>query len=134
MQTTERNMMLQLKYAEYFFMTFYEPVHIFHHQLMWKVHIGWVMMGLGCPVVGLTIMNWTNPMRLVFLSSLFCTSDEDCPEYDVVLSILEQNVAMLYVYFTYYIYDVLPISFSFYVKGSMKVSHIICIDKSFIFW
>ncbi len=88
---------------------------------MWKVHFFWVLQGLIIVAVCLPIAHWIDPTRIVFLTNLLCSNKKGCSTYKIVLSALQHDLVFLYIYFTYYMYDVLPISFSLYAKKSMKV-------------
>ncbi len=90
-------------------------------QVMWKVHLIWLMIGCVCPVSTLFIMNYLWPTKSVFVSSVFCDSDDGCPVYIVILSAMEQNFFMTYCYFGILIFDVLPTACAVYARRSMKV-------------
>ncbi len=88
---------------------------------MWKVHLFWFVQAAVFPAVTVAIFHWLKPTNDVFLSSLFCSADSDCPAQFLVPSMLVHNVTLLYAYFAILIFDVLPMCNAFAMTRGMKV-------------
>ncbi len=90
-------------------------------QFVYKTHVAWFLQAFIIPAASLVILNHREPMRNVFLTGLFCGSEEVCPMTVRALSYAHQALACVYGYLTNLLFDILPVSNALIITKQMQV-------------